>query len=391
MESMISSRSKKITGGEVFVMKDLASQYDDVINFGVGDPQFDTPPSIVEAACQAAAAGKTHYTTYAGLPRLREGIADKLERENGIKADPRQEILVTMGAIEALLATLLAVVNPGEEVILQDPSWVNYAPQIHLAGGLPVWVPVKEEDGFQLRAREVEKRISSRTKVIMINTPNNPTGAVLDPEELLRLGQLARKNNLLIILDETYERLVYEEEHFSLASCEELKEHVVSIFSFSKTQAMTGWRVGYAVGHPLLIAEMTDIHGNIGLSTCTISQYAALAALEAEEEIQEMLAIYRQNRELLTTRINEIPGFSALPPGGSFYCFVNCSRLGENSSTVARQILDRVQVVTVPGSAFGRAGEGYLRFSFVNSPQVMEEGLKRISDFAEGKLKDVTD
>lgn len=381
MERFIAHRSKKITGGEVFKMKDLASQYEDVINFGVGDPHFKTPSAIIEAAYSAALEGATHYTSYAGAYVLREKIRDKLERENGIRADPEREMVITIGAIEALLALFLAVVNPGEEVILQDPCWVNYEPQIHLVGGVPVYVPVREEDHFVLKAEDVEKRITPKTKAILINTPNNPTGAMLDRDELLKMGQLAKRYDLLLVLDETYERLVYEGEHFSLASQDDLKEYVVTIFSFSKTQAMTGWRVGYAVGHEDLIREMVDIHGNIGLCTPTPSQYAALAALEVQEEIEEMCSIYRENREVLVEGMNAIRGFSSLWPKGSFYTFVNCKDLGRNSFDLARDILHRVSVVTIPGSAFGPAGEGYLRVSFANSKERIEEGLDRISNY----------
>ncbi len=381
MEKLISDRSNRITRSEIFEMLDLASEYDNVINFGVGEPHFDTPGTIIESSYKSAREGFTHYTVNAGDIKLRQAIAGKLRKDNDIYVDPEKEIIVTMGGVEALMLLFLALVDPGDEVIIQDPSWVNFHTQILLAGGKPVGVAVSEENGFSLKADDIEKKITDKTKLILINSPSNPTGGIVNQEELLKIGKLALEHDLILISDETYEKLIYEEEHFSLGSVQELKEHVVSIFSFSKAFAMTGWRVGFAAGPERIIREMVKIHDSLGLCAASVSQSAALAALDLEEEVEEMVADYRENRDILVEGLNSINGISCIYPKGAFYAFANVKEIGPSSFDISRDLLEKVQVMTVAGSSFGEAGEGYLRFTFANSKENIREGLKRIDNY----------
>jgi aminotransferase len=386
MDNLISERSKRIIRSEIFEMMALASKYNNVINFGVGEPHFDTPESIIEYSFNEARGGYTHYTVNAGDIKLREAIARKLDRENGIKVDPEREIIVTIGGIEALLLLWLALVNPGDEVIIQDPSWINFNSQILLVGGIPIKVPVKEENNFALKAKDIEERVTDKTKLVLINSPSNPTGGVTEKEELIKIGKLALKYKFILVLDETYEKIFYEGEHYSLGSRKELRDHVVNIFSFSKTYAMTGWRVGFAAGPENIIKEMIKIHDSVGLCTPSISQSAAFAALKVEKEVEEMVESYRENRDILVKGLNKINCISCLYPAGTFYAFANVKKLGKSALDLSRDILDKVQVVTIDGSSFGEAGEGYLRFTFATSKEHIYEGLERINNYVEKYL-----
>jgi len=358
----------------------MAAEYNDVINFGIGEPHFDTPRPIIDYTYKSMLNGETHYTSHAGNLRLRKKISDKLRERNNLDVAPDQ-VVVTVGAMEALILTFLTIIDPGDEVIIQDPSWVNYNSQVLLTGGKPVWVPVKEENKFSLQAEDVARKISDKTKIIIINTPNNPTGAVIDKSELLKIGELALENNILIISDETYENLIYDTEHFSLASIDKYSSNVISIYSFSKEYSMTGWRIGYAVGDKEIIGEMSKIHGNVGMCTSAVSQSAAFKALDLKDEAREMVEFYRRNRDLLVEGLNSIPGISCITPRGAFYVFPNIKELGFSSRELAYKLLHKVQVVTVAGSAFGDAGEGYLRFSYVCSQDDIKEGVARIKEY----------
>lgn len=379
MKQKISKRSQNINRSEIFEMLAQASKYDDVVNFGVGEPHFNTPSEIIDYSYERASSGYTSYTVNAGDIKVREAIARKLDEENNIEVDPKSEIIITIGGIEAIFLLLMVLVESGDEVIFQDPSWVNYEAQIRLMGATPVRVAVKEENYFALRAEDIAEKITDSTSVIMINSPNNPTGGAIKKEELKKIARLAYENDIIMLTDETYEKICYDIEHFSPGSLDKYRDNIVSVFSFSKAYAMTGWRVGFAAGPAPIIKEMIKIHDSIGLCTPSISQAAAHKALQIEDEVVEkMAAEFKNNRDLLVEGANSLPGFSSIYPRGTFYSFVNVQDIPKDSLTLARDMLDKVQVVTVAGSSFGQAGEGYLRFSYANSSDRIEEGLERI-------------
>lgn len=387
MNLIISERSQNIVRSEIFEMLAQASKYDDVINFGVGEPHFNTPSEIIDYSYQQAKEGYTNYTVNAGDISVRRAIAQKLKSENNIEAEPETEIIITIGGIEAIFLLLMSLVESGDEVIFQDPSWVNYEAQIKLTGATPVRVPVTEENNFALRAEDIERKITDNTKVIMINYPNNPTGGVIKKDELIKIADLAYENDIIMLTDETYEKICYDIEHFSPRSQEKYRNNIVSVFSFSKAYAMTGWRVGFATGPAAIIKEMVKIHDSIGLCCPSISQAAAYKALQIENNVvQEMAAEFKDNRDLLVEGINEIPGFSSIQPRGTFYAFVNIKDIDRDSLNLARDMLDKVQVVTVAGSSFGEAGEGYLRFSYANSAENIKVGLEKISYYVDNYL-----
>lgn len=387
MNSLISSRSQRIVRSEIFEMLAQAEKYDDVINFGVGEPHYNTPQEITDYAFNRAKEGYTHYTVNAGDLEVRKAIAKKLKQENNIDVNPEKQIIITVGAIEAIFLALMALVESGDEVIFQDPSWVNYEAQIKLMNAIPVRVPVKEENNFALRADDIEKRVTEKSKILMINSPNNPTGGAIEKQELVKIAEVAHENDIIILTDETYEKLCYDIEHFSPGSIEKYQENIISIFSFSKAYAMTGWRIGFAAGPAEIIREMVKIHDSVGLCTPTISQAAALKALHMDDEVvKEMAESYRENRDLLVESLNSIDGFSSIYPRGTFYSFVNIENITQNSLKLARDMLDKVQVMTVAGSSFGSIGEGYLRFSYANSKENIKKGVDRISRYVSNYL-----
>lgn len=363
-------------------MFELANNYDDVINLCIGEPGFTTPNNIIEAAKKALDKGHTKYTSNAGIIELRRVLAEKLEKDNGIKADPENELIVTTGAGEAIVLSLMALVDEGDEVILPNPAWPNYLGHIATVGGVVVSVDTFEEDNFSLKAEAIKKAITDRTKVIIVNSPSNPTGAIMNKDELIEIGKLAKENNIMVISDEPYEKLIYGgKTHFSLASVEEFKDNVITINSFSKTYAMTGWRVGYAHGPKEIISAMVKLQEN--LSSC-VNASAQVAGIEAiigpQNAVCEMVEEYRKRRDLLVEGLNELKGVSCIVPDGAFYAFPNIKALGKSSKEVAETIIREVQVVTTPGSAFGTAGEGYLRLSFASSTEDIIEALDRLKN-----------
>jgi len=379
MNPLISSRSRRIVRSEIFEMLSRAEKYDDVINFGVGEPHFKTPEVITEYAFKRAKEGYTHYTVNAGDIEVRKAIAKKLLEDNNISVNPENQIIITIGAIEAIFLALAVLVDPGDEVIFQDPSWVNYEAQIKLMDATPVRVPVKEENSFALRAKDIDKKITEKSKVLMINSPNNPTGGAIEKQELIKIAEIAYDNDLILLTDETYEKLCYEIEHFSPGSLNKYADNIVNIFSFSKAYAMTGWRVGFAAGPVKIIKEMVKVHDSLGLCAPSLSQAAALKALKIDDEIvKQMTEKYKENRNVLIELINSLDGFSSIYPRGSFYTFVNVKKITQDSLSLARDLLDKVQVMCVAGSSFGKAGEGYLRFSYANTKQKIKEGIDRI-------------
>jgi aspartate/methionine/tyrosine aminotransferase len=339
--------------------------------------------SVSQSASQKAMAeGYTRYAPALGLAELREAIARKVWRDNGIDIDPQKEAIVTAGAVEGLLLTLLAVLDPGDEVIMPDPGYTNFEGIIRVINGVPVRVPVHEENSFRLEAEEVEKAIGERTRVMIVNSPANPTGAVLHRADLEALAELALRHNLLLISDEAYEAFLYDGlEHTSTASFSGMKEHVASVYTLSKTYAMTGWRVAYVVGPQWLINQMHKMQEDVVSCVATFVQRAAVAALDGPQDcVRHMVAQFDARRRFLVKALNEIDGIHCLEPQGAFYLFPNISALGGTSSQVAVSLLETSKVVCVPGTAFGPRGEGHLRISYGASMEDLEESVRRIRD-----------
>jgi aspartate/methionine/tyrosine aminotransferase len=360
-------------------MFDLAVNYQNVISLGIGEPGFNTPENIVEAGIHALYQGYTKYTPNAGLLELREAVAEKLTAD-GLPADPRKNIIITTGAGEAIMLALLAVVNPGEEVLVPDPCWPNYYGQIHLAGATVKPVRTWESDGFHLKAEAVEEAISERTKALIINTPSNPTGAVLSKEELEEIAEVALKHDLVIISDEPYASIVYDgRKHFSIGALPGMADHVITVNSFSKTYAMTGWRVGYAHGPADVIAQMVKLQESVSSCVNSAAQRACIEALRGpQDSVKKMVEEYEKRRKRLVAGLNELPGIKCTLPEGAFYAFPNITGLNRSSREVAMMFLEKAQVVVVPGTAFGEGGEGYLRVSFGGSMESIETALERL-------------
>jgi len=375
----VSKRVQSIEPSPIRKIIDLAETRPDIIGLHAGEPDFSTPKHIVEAGTRALDDGYTHYTHGAGLLQLREEISRKLLEENGIEANPKTEITVTTGGFAAIFATIQATINPGDEVIVLQPSWPSYAGFVLLADGVPVPVPLRGPD-FEPSREDVNQRITERTKMILVNSPNNPTGAVYSQSCLLELAKLAKEHGLLILTDEVYEKIIFDgNKHFSIASRPEFENSTITVNSFSKTYAMTGWRVGYVVANEAITNGIRKMHGYMASCAGASAQKAALEALSGPQDcISEMVEEYRRRRNLIVKGLNEIDGFQCQPPKGTFYAFPNVSRLGLPSARIAEQLLEQAKLAAIPGSAFGEAGEGYLRLSFATSQSNILEALARI-------------
>ncbi len=354
-----------------------------VIFLETGRPDFDTPAHIKEAAKRALDAGRVHYTSNYGIPELRSAIAEKLERDNGLRYDPESEILVTVGAAEAIFDAFLAFLDPGDEVLFPEPSWLNYAAAARLAGAIPVPMPMREANGYQIDPEEVRKLITPRTRLMVVVSPHNPTGAVQSPEVLQSLAELAVAHDLLVISDEIYERIVYDGlVNLSPASLPGLRERTITINGFSKAYSMTGWRLGYAAAPKDLIQAMNRVHQYNVACACSFAQDGAVAALRGPQDcVAAMVAEFRRRRDLVVPAINAVEGLSCLNPGGAFYVWVNVARLGVPAEDFSTRLLEGAYVSSVPGTVFGPSGEGYVRLSYANSYERLEEAMRRIGAF----------
>ena len=357
----------------------LAAEYDNVINLCIGEPDFETPQHIIDAGSYALNHGYTKYVANSGLPILRKAIAEKMVAENGIQCS-ENNVMVTNGAGQALMSAIQCSLNPGESVIIADPYYPNYLGYFALAGVEVIPVSTKEQEHFHLTANAIRKAMKPSTKAILINSPSNPTGAVLSLDELKAIAELAKEKNLIVISDEPYESIVYDgRKNYSIASLPDMFERTITINSFSKTFAMTGWRVGYAVAEESFIKAMTVMQESLTSSVNAASQYAAYVALKSEkDDVENMRKTYEERAELLSKGLNKIKGFSFTKPEGAFYAFVNIKDTGLTSAEVSQKLIEECQVITTPGSAFGDAGEGYIRISFASSLEILIEALKRI-------------
>ena len=360
---------------------DLATGLEGVISLGVGEPDFVTPDAFREAAIRSIREGKTQYTSNYGLLALREAIAEHTLALRGVAYDPLHEILVSVGVSEAVDLALRATLNEGDEVIVADPSYVAYVPAIVLAGGIPVPVATEEAHDFRLRPEDVRRAITPRTRAILLGFPNNPTGAVLLPEDVAGLAAIARDHDLLVYADEIYDRLVYGAEHRSIVSEAGMKERTVYLAGFSKSYAMTGWRVGYACAPAEIVEQMMKIHQYTVMCVPTAGQYAALEALRSgEPEVRRMTAEYDRRRKRMHGRLNGM-GLRCFEPRGAFYCFPNVSSTGLSDEEFCERLLREERVIVVPGNAFGERGAGHVRACYAASMEKIEEACDRIERF----------
>lgn len=360
---------------------DLVANMEGAISLGVGEPDYVTPWHIRESAIYAMEKGYTMYTSNSGMPELREELARYFLNHNKISYEPDNEILITVGVSEALDLAMRAILNPGDEVIMADPCYVSYAPCVCLAGGKPVKVPTRVEDSFELRAEDIVNSISGKTKAILLGYPANPTGAVMSREKLSQIADLARRFNLIVISDEIYARLVYGVEEVCFASLPGMKENTILLGGFSKSYAMTGWRLGYAAGNREIIAAMTKIHQYTMLCAPSSAQKAGIEALKSgEQDIRDMVDDYNRRRILMVKGFNNI-GLSCFEPKGAFYTFPCIKKTGMTSEDFSETLLKEEKVVVVPGTAFGEHGEGYIRCCYATAMPEIEEALSRIKRF----------
>jgi len=378
----LSARVRSVPPSGIRRFFDVAATMPDVISLGVGEPDFDTPPQVVEAGIAALRAGRTHYTSNYGTLELRRELAAHLERRYGVGYDPATEIVITVGASEAVAVACAAIIDPGDEVLLHDPSYVAYVPGIVFAGGVPVHIPTRHEDAWELDPAAVEAAITPRTKALFLGYPCNPTGAVLDPARLRALAEIAERHDLLVISDEIYDRLVYGgRRHEAFSALPGMRDRTILLGGFSKAYAMTGWRVGWACAPRDLLEGILKIHQYEIMSAPTIAQDAALAALRtAEPDVERMVAEYDRRRRTFTEGLRRI-GLPVADPLGAFYAFPRVSGTGLTSETFAERLLFEQQVAVVPGDAFGPSGAGHVRCSLATSHAKLVTALERIERF----------
>jgi aminotransferase len=360
---------------------DLMAHMEDVISLGIGEPDFVTPWHIREAGIYSLEKGYTMYTSNSGMPELRQELAGYLENHYGINYHPEQEILITTGSSEGLDLILRAIINLGDEVIIPNPCYGAYPADINLAGGIPVVIPTNEENNFVIRATDIEAKITQKTRAILIGYPSNPTGAIMSKREADAIAQLAKKHDLLVISDEIYARLVYGAQHICFPSLPGMKKRTILVSGFSKSHAMTGWRIGYVAADRHLIQALTKIHQYTMLSAPTMTQMAAIEALRnGETEVEKMVQEYNRRRRFMVKRLNEI-GLSCFEPKGAFFAFPSIKGTGMNSEEFAEKLLLKEKVAVVPGTAFGPCGEGFVRCCYATSLPDIEEALRRMDKF----------
>lgn len=361
---------------------DIAATMKDVISLGIGEPDFTTPAPILDAGIQSLQRGETHYTSNAGKLELRQAIAENLQRLYGVRYDPVNEIIVTVGVSEALYLAMTALLDPGDEVIIPTPCFVSYQAEVILAGGVPVEIPTRMEDNFQVDPARIRDAITPRTKVIFVGYPSNPTGAVAERERLLEIAKIAEQNDLVIVSDEIYDRLVYDFQHVCVPSLgESVKRRTILLGGFSKSYAMTGWRIGYAAAPVDFTKGMLRVHQYTIMSAPTTAQDAALEALtNGESHVQEMLAEYNRRRRLIVDGFNRL-GLTTFEPRGAFYAFPKIGASGMDDETFAERLLREEHVAVVPGNAFGPGGEGFVRACYATAYEQIEEALHRMERF----------
>lgn len=362
---------------------EIANEIPGVISLGVGEPDFDTPWAIREEGIYTLQKGFTFYTANAGLIELRQEISHYLYRKYNLSYSAKNEVLVTVGGSEAIDLALRAMLDPGDEVIIPEPSYVSYVPCVALADGIPVTLALQEAHQFRLQPEELEAAITPKTKMVILSYPNNPTGAIMNKEDLKAIAKVIIAHDLYVISDEIYSELSYQEEHISIASLPGMAERTIVINGFSKAFAMTGWRLGYAAGPEVILQEMTKIHQFAIMAAPTSSQYAGIAALrDCDRDVQEMRESYNQRRRYLMNALKEL-NLPCFEPYGAFYVFPNISEFNMTSEEFATQLVQEEKVAVVPGSAFGASGEGFIRISYAYSIEELKEAFLRVGRFIE--------
>ncbi len=382
MRNFISDRVAATPPSGIRKFFDIAANMKDVISLGIGEPDFVTPQPILQAGIDSLQRGETAYTSNSGTVELRHALSQHLNKLYKVHYDPAEEIIVTVGVSEALYLVMTAVLNPGDEVIIPEPSFVSYAPEVSFAGGLPVAVPTYVKDNFQVTAETIEAAITPKTKAILLGYPNNPTGAVMTREVMLAVTAVAEQHDLLIISDEIYDRLVYGIEHVCVPALPGLRERTVLLGGFSKDYAMTGWRIGYACAPAEILAAMRKVHQYTIMSAPTTGQAAAVAALTpaGDRYVEEMRQEYDRRRRLIVDGFNTL-GMDCFEPRGAFYAFPSIAKTGMSSDDFAMRLLDEEEVAMVPGDAFGASGAGFVRASYATAYEKIEEALNRLERF----------
>lgn len=360
---------------------DIVSEMKDAISLGVGEPDFDTPWHIRDEGIYSLERGKTHYTSNAGLMELREEICRYLYRRQGLSYDPVKEVLITVGGSEAIDIGLRAMCNPGDEVLIPQPSYVSYEPCAVLAGAKPVIINLKAENEFRLTAQELEDAITEKTRILILPFPNNPTGAIMERKDLEAIAEVILKHDIFVMSDEIYSELTYKDKHVSIAELPGMQERTILINGFSKAYAMTGWRLGYACGPREIIQQMTKIHQFAIMCAPTTSQCAAVEALKnGDGDVEQMRTAYNQRRRYLMNAFREM-GLECFEPYGAFYVFPCIKEFGLTSDEFAERLLKEEKLAVVPGTAFGDCGEGFLRISYAYSMEQLKEALSRMNRF----------
>lgn len=381
MRNPIANKCAEIKPSGIRKFFDIVSEMKDAISLGVGEPDFDTPWHIRDEGIYSLEKGRTFYTSNAGLKELKIEICNYLKRKQGITYDHNHEVLVTVGGSEAIDMAMRAMLNPGEEVLIPQPSYVSYEPCAILADGKPVIIDLKAENEFRLTAKELRDAITDKTKLLVLPFPNNPTGAIMERKDLEEIAEVIIENDIYVLSDEIYSELTYKGEHVSIASLPGMQERTILINGFSKAYAMTGWRLGYACGPQEIIAQMTKIHQFAIMCAPTVSQYAAVEALKnGDEDVKEMRAAYNQRRRFLMNAFQEM-GLECFEPYGAFYVFPCIKEFGMTSEEFATRFLEEEKVAVVPGTAFGDSGEGFLRISYAYSLENLKIAIGRLEKF----------
>ncbi|HFE67647.1 MAG TPA: aminotransferase class I/II-fold pyridoxal phosphate-dependent enzyme [Chloroflexi bacterium] len=381
MRNFISDRVANTPPSGIRKFFDIAATMKDVISLGIGEPDFVTPRPILQAGIESLQRGETAYTSNSGTIELRRAISRHLQKLYGVSYDPENEIIVTVGVSEALYLAMTAVLNPGDEVIIPEPCFVSYAPEVSFAGGAPVMVPTYVENSFEVTAQDIEAAVTPQTKAIHLGYPNNPTGAVMTRERMLEIAAVAEEHDLLIISDEIYDQLVYGAPHTCVPALPGMRERAILLQGFSKDYAMTGWRIGYACAPADILAAMRKVHQYTIMSAPTTAQAAAVVALEqGAEYVAQMRSEYDRRRRLLVDGFNTL-GLDCFEPKGAFYTFPSIARSGMSSDKFAWTLLEEEEVAVVPGDAFGQSGAGFVRACYATSYEKIEEALNRIESF----------
>lgn len=361
-------------------VKELKRAGQDVISLSVGEPDFVTPEHVRNYAKQALDEGYTFYPDSAGLIELREAVAEKFQRENRISVDPKKNVVITVGGKEAIYVAMMATINPGDEVIVPNPCWVSYVPCIELAGGKPVYLHLKAQENFRLSAEQLEKAVTRKTKMLLINSPQNPLGTIIGKSDLEMISDLAKRKRFLVLSDELYEKIIFDgEDHVSIGSLNGMEDFTITVNGFSKSLAMTGWRLGYVAAPAKIADRMVALHGHIVTGACSFMQRAAALTMrdpKTEKCIDEMVAEYSKRRTFVVNELAKIA--ECVRPEGTFYTFPNISKYGMSSEKFSLKLLEDAKVAVVPGDSFGPSGEGFVRMSFATSMENLEKAFIRM-------------